>query len=94
MTATLLVDDLVRIAPHHRLRWEEAQGCYVLLYPEGIVQLNETAAEILRRCDPAKGVASIVREVQTLYPEEPVEEDVRAFLEEAISHGWVSIERA
>jgi pyrroloquinoline quinone biosynthesis protein D len=94
VTATLLVDDVVRIASHHRLRWEEAQGCYVLLYPEGIVQLNETAAEILRRCEHAEVVASIVREVQTLYPEESVEEDVRAFLEEAISHGWVSIERA
>jgi pyrroloquinoline quinone biosynthesis protein D len=94
VTATLLVDDLVRVAPHHRLRWEEAQGCYVLLYPEGIVQLNETAAEIMRRCEQAKVVASIMREVQTLYPEEPVDDDVRAFLEEAISHGWVIIERA
>ena len=25
---------------HFRLQWEEAQDCYVLLYPEGMVKLN------------------------------------------------------
>jgi pyrroloquinoline quinone biosynthesis protein D len=34
-----------------RLQWEEAQQAYVLLYPEGMVKLNLSAAEILKRCD-------------------------------------------
>ena len=27
-----------------RLQWEEAQQAYVLLYPEGMVELGDTAA--------------------------------------------------
>ena len=36
-----------RIHRHFRLQWEEAQGCHVLLYPEGMVKLNDSAALIL-----------------------------------------------
>ncbi len=32
-----------------RLQWEAAQDKYVLLYPEGMVKLNGSAGEILRR---------------------------------------------
>jgi pyrroloquinoline quinone biosynthesis protein D len=34
-----------------RLEIDSATGREVLLYPEGIVELNETAREILTRCD-------------------------------------------
>lgn len=34
-----------------RLQVDPATDKYVLLYPEGIVELNETAHEILSRCD-------------------------------------------
>ena len=37
-----------RVARGFRLQWEEAQGCHVLLYPEGMVKLNRSAGEILR----------------------------------------------
>ncbi|MFX5622761.1 pyrroloquinoline quinone biosynthesis peptide chaperone PqqD, partial [Acinetobacter baumannii] len=30
-----------------RLQWEEAQQAWVLLYPEGMVTLNDSAAAIL-----------------------------------------------
>ena len=40
-----------RIARLYRLQWEEAQKAHVLLYPEGMIQLNGSAGEILRRCD-------------------------------------------
>ena len=32
-----------------RLQWEPAQDCHVLLYPEGMVKLNQSAGEILKR---------------------------------------------
>ena len=32
----------------YRLQFEPAQDCWVLLYPEGMVKLNASAAEILR----------------------------------------------
>jgi hypothetical protein len=39
---------------HFRFQWEPAQGCHVLLYPEGMVKLNQSAGEILKRCDGAR----------------------------------------
>ncbi len=40
-----------RIGRGFRLQWEPVQDCHVLLYPEGMVKLNESAGEILKRCD-------------------------------------------
>ncbi|HQE41111.1 MAG TPA: pyrroloquinoline quinone biosynthesis peptide chaperone PqqD, partial [Zoogloea sp.] len=34
-----------------RFQWEPAQQAHVLLYPEGMVKLNQSAGEILKRCD-------------------------------------------
>ena len=31
-----------------RLQFEPVQDCWVLLYPEGMIKLNASAAEILR----------------------------------------------
>ena len=41
------------VNPNYRLQFEEAQQCHVLLYPEGLVKLSDTAVEILRRCEKA-----------------------------------------
>lgn len=94
MNATLERHDVLQMAPHHRLRWEAAQGCHVLLYPEGIVQLNDTAAEILKCCASARTLGTITAEMQATYPDEPVEADVRTFLEEAVAHGWIRVSRS
>ena len=34
-----------------RLQFEPAQGCHVLLYPEGMIKLNDSASEILQQVD-------------------------------------------
>ena len=49
-----------RLGHGFRLQWEEAQGCHVLLYPEGMVKLNRSAGEILTRCDGDRSLADIV----------------------------------
>ena len=41
----------LRSARGFRLQWEPAQKAHVLLYPEGMVKLNGSAGEILKRCD-------------------------------------------
>ena len=41
----------VRLTRRVRLQIDETTGKMVLLFPEGIVELNETAQEILMRCD-------------------------------------------
>jgi len=52
MRATI-ISDLARpsLAKGVRLQADSGTGKSVLLYPEGIVELNETAHEILSRCD-------------------------------------------
>ena len=45
-----LSDDTVfALARRLRFQWEEAQAAYVLLYPEGMVKLGQSAGEILKR---------------------------------------------
>ena len=51
-----------------RLQIDSATGNSVLLYPEGIVELNETAYEILSRCDGrtlGEIVQALVEEYET-----------------------------
>ena len=72
-----------------RLQWEEAQQAYVLLYPEGLVRLNPSAAEILKRCDGKREVPDIVRELETAFQASDLDADVRAFLDEAQRRGWL-----
>lgn len=77
-----------RIAPLYRLQWEPAQVSWVLLFPEGMVKLNSSAGEILRRCDGRRSVAAIVAELDAAAGVD-VGADVRAFLQLASERRWV-----
>jgi pyrroloquinoline quinone biosynthesis protein D len=77
------------ITPTFRLQWEESQDRYVLLYPEGMVQLNPSAAEILKRCDGAKNIDEIIADLDRSFPNADVESDVLKFLEQARKNGWI-----
>ena len=77
------------IAPTHRLQWEEAQHCWVILYPEGMVKLNPSSAEILQRCDGQKDVKTITEELQQQFPDAEIADDILNFLEVAHVNGWI-----
>jgi pyrroloquinoline quinone biosynthesis protein D len=79
-----------RIALGHRLQWEEAQGAWVLLYPEGMVKLNQSAGEILQRCDGERGIADIVQELETAFKVQGIETQVNDMLQEGARRGWVN----
>lgn len=73
-----------------RLQWEDAQGCYVLLYPEGMVKLNGSAGEILRRVDGKQSVDAILGDLKQSFPDAPdLDADVMAMLEAASERGWI-----
>jgi pyrroloquinoline quinone biosynthesis protein D len=55
-----------RLAKGVRLQTDSATGKSVLLFPEGIVELNETASEILARCD-GRTLNEIVRALAEEY---------------------------
>ncbi|RBI69271.1 pyrroloquinoline quinone biosynthesis peptide chaperone PqqD [Vreelandella sulfidaeris] len=76
-----------------RLQWEPTQDCFVLLYPEGMVKLNETAGAILNQIDGERSVSSIIKNLEALYPEAgALEGDVLEFLSEAQQNGWLAKE--
>ena len=78
-----------RIAAGFRLQWEPAQNAHVLLYPEGMVQLNDSAAEILRRCDGRHTVADIVNELESLFDTQGIAPQVHELLAEGTRRGWL-----
>ncbi len=80
-----------RVARGFRLQWEEAQGCHVLLYPEGMVKLNRSAGEILMRCTGAATVAEIVADLETAFGATGLQADVEAFLGMARQQRWVEL---
>jgi pyrroloquinoline quinone biosynthesis protein D len=78
-----------RIARLYRFQWEAAQNAYVLLFPEGMVQLNVAAGEILRRCDGKRSAAEIIAELRAAFQSDAIDADVEAFLRSATQDGWV-----
>lgn len=80
----------IRLTRGHRVQFEQAQNCDVLLYPEGVVQLNESAAVILKLVDGTRTAADIAAELNRQYPGEDLTADVREFLEIANARGWIT----
>ena len=78
-----------RIARLYRFQWEPAQNAFVLLFPEGMVKLNDTAGEILRRCDDQRTTAEIVADLERTFESSEIGPDVEAFLAQATQSGWV-----
>lgn len=72
-----------------RLQWEETQNNYVLLYPEGMVKLNQSAAEILKRCDGTRDSAAIVADLESSFAASGLQADVEDFLLIAHERGWI-----
>ncbi len=87
----IAADTVPALARTYRFQWEEAQKAHVLLYPEGMVKLSESAAEILKLCDGSRSVADIVATLQARFQAGPkLETDVHDFLTQAYEHGWLS----
>jgi pyrroloquinoline quinone biosynthesis protein D len=83
---------IARIAPGLRLQWEPAQGCHVILYPEGMVKLNQSAGEILSLCDGARDLASVVAALEAAFNAQGLRGDVEAFLRMAAAQGWIKLQ--
>jgi len=81
-----------RIGAGFRLQWEPVQNCHVLLYPEGMVKLNGSAGEIMKRCDGARDVAAIVADLEQAFAMQGLEGDVLAFVEMAAKQRWLAWE--
>ena len=82
---------LVAFRRGYRLQWEAAQESHVILYPEGMAKLNETAAAILELVDGRRDVAAIIAMLNERFPEAGgVDDDVVEFLQIACQQKWIT----
>ncbi|GAB1265360.1 pyrroloquinoline quinone biosynthesis peptide chaperone PqqD [Aurantivibrio infirmus] len=79
------------INPRFQFQWEEAQQCHVLLYPEGLIKLGGSAAEIIQRCVKATTLQQLIEELQQTFPDaEGIAQDVKEFLADAQQQDWIT----
>lgn len=78
-----------RLGGGFRLQWEPAQQAHVLLYPEGMVKLNQSAGEIMSRCDGQRSLAALVADLEAAFGAPDLSADVLAFVELAQQHRWL-----
>lgn len=82
-------EDRPRLDSKYLFRWEKSQDAYVLLYPEGVIKLNASASEILKRCTGESTIADIVAELKSLFVDATdIEGSVYKFLEVSHGKGW------
>ena len=79
-----------RVAAKARLQWDGVRNRHVLLYPEGLVALNPTAAEILELCDGRRTVEQIVAVLSSKYQSQDIATDVQALLAGLTAKGLVT----
>ncbi len=89
MSIELKNETILEIVPTFRVQWEEVQNCYVVLYPEGMVKLSQSAGEIMKRIDGEKSVINIIDDISNTFDGADVKEDVIKFLEVIYGNGWI-----
>ncbi len=77
------------LASGFRFQFEPAQDTWVLLFPEGMVKMNGSAAEIMKLIDGSLTEEGLIDKLGEQFPDVDVADDVRAFLGEARQRGWI-----
>lgn len=73
----------------YRLQWESVQQAHVLLYPEGMIKLNTSAGEIMKRCDGKTTIADITADLEHAFATGGLSEDVMRFVHMAVEKTWL-----
>ena len=76
----------------YRFQFEPAQNAYVLLYPEGMIKLNESASAIGGLIDGQRSVALIILALELQFPGfTELASDVEQFMEVARAEHWIDL---
>ena len=93
----LLLTPTVRptLATKARVQIDKVSGEPVLLYPEGVVMLNETGAAIVKLCDGEHSFAEIVAELAQHYQVTPelLRDDVGEYIVRLYKHSLMELRR-
>ena len=91
MSERIAADSVIELERQYRFQYEPAQQSYVLLYPEGLIRLEGSAGEIMKRVDGKTSVEGIVQDLQQTFPGVELRQDVMDFLEVAYGKAWIRI---
>ncbi|WP_202171274.1 pyrroloquinoline quinone biosynthesis peptide chaperone PqqD [Bacillus sp. USDA818B3_A] len=101
---SILADSIPRLAAKARLKFDKVREKNLLLLPEKVVVLNETAASILTLCDGRQTVNTITEKIRASLQADTetadtsvlpdlvtMKADISEFLREMEDQGWVVI---
>lgn len=74
------------LVSHARYRWDKLRSQHQLVFPEGILVLNEPGAAIVQLCD-GRSMADLLAALNERFPDGHPGEDVPAFLERLAQKG-------
>jgi pyrroloquinoline quinone biosynthesis protein D len=90
MVPGLLPEERPRLSTRARLQYDSVREKNVLLFPEGLLVLNDTAAAILTLCDGQRSVGAIAAELGARYGRQ-VDRDVATLLERLVGKRLVEV---
>ncbi len=73
------------------LRYDRVRERHVLMYPEGVLVLNDTAADIVAHCDGGATVAEITATLRLRY-RDVRDSDVAAVLDRLAGRGMIEVD--
>lgn len=89
MSDEITRESVPEITPMFRLQWEEVQNAFVILYPEGMVKLSQSAGETLKRVDGSTSVGEIITALEEQFDGADLADDVLQLFEVSRSNGWI-----
>jgi coenzyme PQQ biosynthesis protein PqqD len=78
-----------RLVTGARLQYDEVREEHMLLVPEGVVRLNQTAAAVLELCDGERSLDEIVGTLSARYDGADLREDVQGLVDGMTQRGLI-----
>lgn len=76
----------------YRFQFEPAQNSFVILYPEGMIKLNESAGAIGQYIDGQKSVFAIIGELKQQFGDiAEIDQDVIDYMLVAKQQHWIDL---
>jgi pyrroloquinoline quinone biosynthesis protein D len=88
------LDALPRLAPHMRLRMDQARGSWTIQAPERSFLLDETAHAIVSRCDGTASLRGIADALCAAYPgasRDVIETDILDLVQNFLDKGVMTL---
>lgn len=80
-----------RLAAKVRLKWDDIRQKPLLLFPEGVLVLNQTAHEVVVLCDGRHTVGEIVNTLGEKFGSDMIDQDVKDLLARLMGKGLMTV---